>query len=654
MHEPTPDTRLVEIAPLGERLAPLRLCDATALAAVRRSLERHGQLTALTLFVETDQLEILDGFKRVRAARALGWTTLLARIDDVDAIEAKLRVAELHDRRGLTELEEAWLVRSLYRDDGLGQPEIARRMSRHKSWVWRRLMLVESLEPAVQAHVRLGLLAPRAAVAVSRLPRGNQIAASTVVARRGLTVRQTDLLVQEVLDRDGEEARADLLARRLDALAIDTKPGLRPTRACATRRTGWPRTSRGCARSPLDSRRACSRRRSRRSRPAAAELLREALGRLRAGARARSTRVIGTAARPEGRRMTASWRSREELVHQIVTLARDGLSRRAITRAVGVSRNTVKAVLAAHQIGRTAEHAALRPRPARAPRASKLDRFKPRIAELMTQFPDITAQRVFESLRAEGFDGGYNTVKKYVRSARPKPQPQPSLATPEYGPGEMAESDWSPYAITFTDGQRMIVQALSYVLVHSKRKSFALFTSNDLHALMDGHAQAFERFEGVRANASTTAKSPSSCGGRAASPSTILASSRSRATTSSDPSPCAAAHPNDKPRTERSFWEVERSFLNGRSFRDLDDMRAQLAAWMDEIVDSRRRHKRTALERFADEREHLVPLPASSLRHRSRRLPRLRHRRLHRLEWQPLRRSLRPRHRHPARARHAA
>src|ERR1019366_2128901 len=80
-------------------------------------------------------------------------TTLLARSDDVGAIEAKLRVPQLQDRRGLTELEEAWLVRSLYRDDRLGQPEIARRMSRHKSWVWRRLMLVESLEPAVQAHV---------------------------------------------------------------------------------------------------------------------------------------------------------------------------------------------------------------------------------------------------------------------------------------------------------------------------------------------------------------------------------------------------------------------------------------------------------------------------------------------------------------------
>ena len=132
-----------------------------------------------------------------------------------------------------------------------------------------------------------------------------------------------------------------------------------------------------------------------------------------------------------------SWRSREELVHQIVTLARDGLSRRAITRATGVSRNTVRAVLATHQRGRTEEHAALRPRPARAPRASKLDRFKPRITELMTRYPHITAQRVFESLRAEGFGGGYNTVKKYVRAARPKSKPQPSRSTPVGSPSPL-------------------------------------------------------------------------------------------------------------------------------------------------------------------------------------------------------------------------
>jgi ParB-like chromosome segregation protein Spo0J len=222
------DTRPVEIALLGERLAPLRLCDAAAVRSIRQSLERHGQLSALVLFPLCDQLEIIDGFKRVRAARALGWTTLDARIDDVGIIDAKLRVCELHDRRGLTELEEAWLVRSLYRDDHLGQPEIARRMNRHKSWVCRRLMLVESLEPAVQADVRLGLVAAHAAVALSRLPRCNQHAASTVVARRGLTVRQTELLVDEVLDLEGPDARTELLARRREGPRLVAQTGVPP------------------------------------------------------------------------------------------------------------------------------------------------------------------------------------------------------------------------------------------------------------------------------------------------------------------------------------------------------------------------------------------------------------------------------------------
>ena len=229
MAQAAAETRQVEIAALGERLSALRLCEATAVAMVRRSLEQHGQLSAVTLFAAGDGLEIIDGFKRVRAARSLGWTTLSARIDDVGAIDAKLRLRELHDRRGLTELEEAWLVRSLHREDRVALPEIARRMGRHRSWIWRRLMLVESLDPVVQADVRLGLIAPRSAVAVSRLPRGNQQLASAVVIRRGLTLRQTELLVEEILDRPAT-ARAALLAERLDGATPGTPPGPRPAR----------------------------------------------------------------------------------------------------------------------------------------------------------------------------------------------------------------------------------------------------------------------------------------------------------------------------------------------------------------------------------------------------------------------------------------
>jgi ParB-like chromosome segregation protein Spo0J len=219
----------IPLEQLGERLAGLRLCEASALSATRRSLSRHGQLTALTVFTVGDGLEIVDGFKRTRAARELGWSALRVRTSDIHVVEAKIQIAALHDRRGLTELEEGWLVRSLYRDDHLSQPEIARRLERHKSWVCRRLILVEALDPAVQADVRLGLLTPRAAVALRQLPRGNQHAASAVVIRRGLTVRQTELFVAELCDCADETARAARIARWLDGPGAT--PGRRPTRA---------------------------------------------------------------------------------------------------------------------------------------------------------------------------------------------------------------------------------------------------------------------------------------------------------------------------------------------------------------------------------------------------------------------------------------
>lgn len=220
--------RMASIAELGERLAELRLCEAAALEAVRRSLERHGQLTPIVVFAERDQLETLDGFKRLRAARALGWPQVAITLADVaDGIAAKVRLLELHQRRGLTELEEAWLVRSLYREDGLSQPAIARHLDRHKSWVCRRLLLVEGLDPAVQADVRLGLLAPRAAITLAALPRGNQAAVSAVVIRRGLTVRQTERLVAELRERPEGAARAAWIAQQLDPAPAPPGPGPR-------------------------------------------------------------------------------------------------------------------------------------------------------------------------------------------------------------------------------------------------------------------------------------------------------------------------------------------------------------------------------------------------------------------------------------------
>jgi hypothetical protein len=196
-----------------------------------------------------------------------------------------------------------------------------------------------------------------------------------------------------------------------------------------------------------------------------------------------------------------------------------------------------------------------------------------------------------------------------MRKVRPAPKPTPSLTTPEYGPGEMAESDWSPYTMQFENGTRGVVQALSYVLVSSTRKFFALYESNGLHALMDGHAGALARVGGCATRCKYDSQKPVVLRWEGNQP---IYNPRFLAFSSHyefRPLAVRRGHPDDKPRTERSFWEVERSFLNGRSFRDLDDMRLQLAQWTDEIVDHRRRHKTTALERFETERAKLVSLP---------------------------------------------
>ncbi len=306
--------------------------------------------------------------------------------------------------------------------------------------------------------------------------------------------------------------------------------------------------------------------------------------------------------------MTVHWRSREELVHQVVVLTAQGMSRRAITRALGVSRNTIKKILRTRGRERDDGHSALTAPPVRAPRESKIDSYRGRVGELLGSYPDITAQRVFEILKDEGFAGGYTGVKKHLRRVRPPPKPTASLEAPVFGPGEMAENDWSPYALTYTTGLTETVQLFSYVLVYSKRKYFGVFASADLFALMDGHERAFARFGGCAVGCKYDSQKPVVL--RWEGPQPIYNPRYLAFAAHYGIRPAAVrGKPNAKPRVERSFWEHERSFLNGRSFRNRDDFAAQLADWLDRIVDRRPRHGQTALDRFRDEAPHLVALP---------------------------------------------
>jgi transposase len=303
--------------------------------------------------------------------------------------------------------------------------------------------------------------------------------------------------------------------------------------------------------------------------------------------------------------------SREQLRSQVVQLRKEGRSRRSIARALKVSRNTVRKILEDHDASREAPQTALPEPRIRAPREKKLDTYMSQIDELLDTFPDITAQRIFEELRESGYEGGYTAVKDILRPLRPKPKPDPSTPLPDYGPGQMAESDWSPYTITFTDGKQMLVQAFAYVLCHSRRKSFFFYPSGDFHALMDGHVRTFERFGGAASRCKYDSQKAVVL--RWEGPQPIYNPRFVAFATYYEfgAVACTRKRPNQKAHVERAFWELERSFFNGRRFADFDDLCRQLADWQDHTCDVRphKKLKRSALDMFSEEKDALVPLP---------------------------------------------
>ena len=90
------------------------------------SLRRYGQLSPVVVCLREETHEILDGFQRLAAARALSWKTIQAQLWEADERAAKAAIYGLNQTgRRTQEWEDAWIVHALVRDDGLTQVEVA-------------------------------------------------------------------------------------------------------------------------------------------------------------------------------------------------------------------------------------------------------------------------------------------------------------------------------------------------------------------------------------------------------------------------------------------------------------------------------------------------------------------------------------------------
>ncbi|MEW5748992.1 MAG: ParB N-terminal domain-containing protein [Candidatus Thermoplasmatota archaeon] len=210
----------VRLENFGQRYARYRLHDPQQTIRMRHSLERHGQISPVVACRQGGVLELVDGFKRLGAAENIeGMTTLEARVMVAEERTAKAAIYCLNRVAGRTrELEEGWIVQALVREDGLTQVEVADLLERHKSWVCRRLALVERLSPAVREQVSLGLLSATVARELVRLPAGNQVRLLETIRREAFSRDDVKRLVEMLGGCTTSEAEDFVLAKPREAL----------------------------------------------------------------------------------------------------------------------------------------------------------------------------------------------------------------------------------------------------------------------------------------------------------------------------------------------------------------------------------------------------------------------------------------------------
>ncbi len=167
-----------------------------------------------------------------------------------------------------------------------------------------------------------------------------------------------------------------------------------------------------------------------------------------------------------------------------------GVSKSALARKLGISRDTIHRWIRSGELNRDLDVESLRPK--RVPRRpSKLDPYKPLILARLEAYPELSAVRLFEEVRAAGYPAGYEPVKLFVRSARPHSEPEPPVRF-ETPPAHQAQVDFAEFR--FPWGKRY---ALLVVLGYSRLLWLGFFERQDMRTLFLGLEAAFAFFGGV-------------------------------------------------------------------------------------------------------------------------------------------------------------
>ena len=301
----------------------------------------------------------------------------------------------------------------------------------------------------------------------------------------------------------------------------------------------------------------------------------------------------------------------ESLENNIVSLSSRGWSSRRLAREFSISRGRIRRLLYRHAAERANGTENIE-KPAAA--TSKLDLYKADITELLEKYknPPITNQRIFELIKERGYRGGLTIVRDYIVTVRAKKAPEPVVCV-ETAPGERGSHDWSDYFINFTLAGEAKATFLSFILNYSRHQYIELVEDKSQPTLLRGLMNAFSYLEGVPREIKSD--NQKACVdrwelGRPVFNRTYLGFCTHYRTV---PIAIHPGKPRENLKIERPFYYLEKSFLNGREFRDPEDLKRQLALWLTQINDVRihRTTERTPLEMHVEELPFLHPLPPS-------------------------------------------
>jgi transposase len=282
-----------------------------------------------------------------------------------------------------------------------------------------------------------------------------------------------------------------------------------------------------------------------------------------------------------------------DLWHEIHSRWKLRETKKAIARAVSLDVRTVRRVLR-----QEAPRAYERVRKGSPLLAGFEDRIKRRVAAV-----GYCAQAIYEELRAQGYHGGYDVVRRFVSPLR-----EEATMRFETPPGRQGQADWGQ-CWTIISGKRMKVHLFVLTLGYS-RKMYAEATADEkMPAFLRSHEEAFEFLGGVPHeivydNLKSVVLGRDFEGSRFEWNPVFWDFSRYYGFR---PSPHRPYRPQTKGKVESGVKYVKR-FLRGKEFTSLEDLNAQLLDWIVTVADERihgTTHRRPA-EMFLEEKDLLL------------------------------------------------